>query len=311
MVGGGERDRALEAFFLIDRRLKTGSYAGQQEAIAALPAFLGAWVHLPDVVGSALLRTTNYICGCLAGAAALDLARLAVAVLCASAALPPLPSGHSREIVRRLSNAYDEPLAGTAARCLVVRLLVLFSYDRDEDRTNPLALYRVSLGLLEAEADDELVEASIAALDGLMSGSRPAEVPLAHIAPPAMRLIAANGTTWHCLEALLRTIEAATVATAADRLAERAIFDFFVGLLGRSPAGEAAIEEGGDGRAWAPRIKAVIVALSLRRFDLYPAAMEALRADRARPEGGGGGERGPERTLRLAYAYHPMTLAKL
>lgn len=205
---------AHDQLFELDKRLRTGRYIQQIEAISNLASYLENMRHVPLVLGTAWLRLADFFSS---SSTSNELRAHLVAVLAATCfddyARGGL-GGHVSEIVRRLGGLWTSN--DVLARSLVLRFYgALASAVADKAEV----LYRVQQSLLGKDQQEEEIDAALHTAHRLVQ-------TCAHIAGPALAdallsLFFASSVYSHRIDKIMSTLSIPTGSVATELLVAR------------------------------------------------------------------------------------------
>lgn len=211
---------AYNELFEFDRKLRTGKYAQQLEALAALPLFMEHIQGFPLVISTAFLRFTDFFCS-----APNELRCLILQALKACFHYAGNIDTHADEIIRRLGVVWESN--DVMAKSMVVRFYGLLAegiVDRAE------ALYRVQQSLT-SEYDEE-VDAAIFAVSCFVTYDAKRVIPF--IADAALRVLRSSSIYSNRLPKILKVFTEPTFDSKTESLILQQLKQFQ--LDDRSPA---------------------------------------------------------------------------
>lgn len=144
-----EEQEAQKGLFILERKLRTGQYEAQLEALQDFPSFIRAMGEGGDplIKSNAYLRLADYFCSC--GSNELRLAVLSSLTKCTEADPNRGHCVHTGEIVKRLGNLWRSN--DIMAKAMVIKFYGGLSVGV---RHIPDAIYRIAESMISMFADE-------------------------------------------------------------------------------------------------------------------------------------------------------------
>lgn len=199
-----EREQAAhDQLFELDKKLRTGRYTQQIEAISRLDSYLEGMQHVPLVLSTAWLRLADFFSS---PTTSNELRTHLVVVLfssCSGKCTKEGLGGHAPEIIRRLGALW-------ASNDVLARSLVLRFYGALAPAIADKAevLYRVQQSLLGENQQEEEIDAALEAAHALIQAC--AQVAGPALADALLSLLFASSVYSHRVKKILCTLSVPT-----------------------------------------------------------------------------------------------------
>lgn len=231
-----EREQAAhDQLFELDKKLRTGRYSQQVEAISSLDSYLGGMQHVPLVLSTAWLRLADFFSS---PTTSNELRTHLVAALyssCSGRCTKGGLGGHASEIIRRLGALW-------ASNDVLARSLVLRFYGALAPAVADKAevLYRVHESLLGQNQQEEEMDAALEAAHALVQAC--ARVAGPALADALLSLLFTSSVYSHRVNKILCTLSMPTWDASTELLVVREIFRWCKEHPDSAPKASACLE---------------------------------------------------------------------